>query len=92
MVLASWMILPGTDDAIHIGLGLLPDLLVLPHYQQERDDVVTTLRERVAADVTILALPACSGVMTSDDRLFSLGGQDCWRYDATGERTAVPRE
>lgn len=97
MVLASWMILPGQDDDVHPGLGLVPDVLVLPHFRMDVNGdgsvgAVTRVRRGLPDDVDVLGLPECSGVLYDGrDHPMGLGVADSWSCASDTGCTTVPR-
>lgn len=90
MVLASAMMLPDTDVQVQPGLGVVPDALVLPHYADSRRGMVDRLRELAGPDVTILGVPACSGVIIDDHGMRAAGGTPCWRFQADADDEQIP--
>lgn len=69
MVLGSWTVLPdrGGSDGVQVapGLGLVPDLLVVPHWNGGggRGDWLRAIGDQVPADVIVLGIPEESGVL-----------------------------
>lgn len=92
MVLAEWMLVPEAGNEIHPGLGLLDDLLVLPHFDEDRIDVPGTLRPRMADDVGVLGVPACAGALFDvGGAPVALGAANVWCYSIDGSRSALQR-
>lgn len=78
MVLCPWLVLPdrrgsrGMDVAE--GLGVVPDLLVVPHWSgASHGDWLQAVRDRVPEDVQVLGLPEESGVVIDGDVLTAVG-------------------
>lgn len=90
MVLTSAMMLPDTEIQVQPGLGVVADALVLPHYVDGRRGMVDQLHALAGADVTILGLPACSGVIIDDDGMRAVGGEPCWRFRAGADGEQIP--
>jgi cyanophycinase-like exopeptidase len=90
MVLGSLMLLPGDDMHVHTALGAVPDVLVLPHFAEPRSDIVEQVSAKIADDVTILGIPACSGVLYGDDGPVAYGADACWRFAAGNAPATVP--
>jgi cyanophycinase-like exopeptidase len=90
MVLAATMLVPGSDMQVHPGLGAVPDVLVLPHYGEPRSAVVDRVLAKVDEAMTVLGIPACSGVLYDDGEPLTLGGADCWRFVAGREPAIIP--
>lgn len=91
MVLTSAMMLPDTEVQVQPGLGVVTDALVLPHYVDGRRGMVDQLHGLAGADVTILGLPACSGIIIDDDGVRAVGGEPSWRFRAGADDEQVPR-
>lgn len=90
MVLGTMMLVPGNDMKVRPGLGAVPDVLVLPHYGEPRSATVEQVAAQVDETVTILGIPACSGVLYGDGRPLAVGPDDCWRFAAGSEPTVIP--
>lgn len=90
MVLASVMMLPGTHLQVQSGLGMVRNALVLPHYVDGRRDMVDRLHALAGRDVTILALPVCSGIIIDDEGMRAAGGKRCWRFRADADDEQIP--
>lgn len=77
MVLAEWTVLPDRrkptgDVAVARGLGLVPGLLVVPHWRGASCWLDAAGRQ-VPAGVQVLGLPEQSGVLVEDGRLTAVG-------------------
>jgi cyanophycinase len=90
MVLGEAMVVPGDDMQVYPGLAVVPGVLVLPHFGEPRTDVVGEVSAQVGADIAILGIPACCGVLPTDGELVALGALDSWRFTATGEPSVIP--
>jgi cyanophycinase-like exopeptidase len=90
MVLGEVMVLPGDDMQVHPGLAIVPGVLVLPHYEEPRADVVDRVSAQVATDVSILGIPACCGVLRTNGDMVALGALDSWRFTTDGEPSVIP--
>jgi hypothetical protein len=75
---------------VHPGLGAVPDVLVLPHYGEPRSAVVDRVLAKVDEAMTVLGIPACSGVLYDDGEPLALGDEDCWRFVAGREPAIIP--
>ncbi len=73
MVLGSATVLPDRRMSIVAGLGLLPDLLVVPHWDGGAADWLTAIEAGVPAQVRVLGLPEESGVVISGGVLTAVG-------------------
>lgn len=77
MVLGSWTVLPdrGGSAGVQVapGLGLVPDVLVVPHWSGARADWLRAVEAEVPADVTVLGIPEESGVLVADGGLTAVG-------------------
>lgn len=77
MVLGGWTVLPDQRSAgrprVDRGLGVVPDLLVLPHWSGERADWLDAVEAVVPPDVTVLGIPEQSGVLVEDGTLLAVG-------------------
>lgn len=87
MVLAAWTVLPEERGPRGVrvvpGLGLVPGIAVVPHYQAAAGPSPSTrprwteaVRAQAGADVAVLALPECSGVLVDDRGWTALGAAD----------------
>lgn len=90
MVLGELMLVPGTDMQVHTGLGAVPDVLVLPHYSEERRSVVDEVTAQINGWVSVLGIPACSGVLYGHDGPLAFGADACWRFSADSEPATIP--
>lgn len=91
MVLASMMMVPGTELEVHPGLDVVPDALVLPHYVDDRRDLVDELLEHTGDSVAILGVPVHSAVLVGHDGLRAVGKEPCWRFTAGAGDEQLPR-
>lgn len=77
MVLGSWTVLPdrGGSAGVQVapGLGLVPDVLVVPHWSGARADWLRAVEAEVPAEVTVLGIPEESGVLVDDGALTAVG-------------------
>lgn len=79
MVLCPWTVLPDqrTRGALAVvpGLGLVPDLLVIPHWSggSSRGDWLRAVETAVPAGTVVLGLPEESGVLVSGSVLTAVG-------------------
>jgi len=80
MVLCDWTVLPdrpGPVDgpAVVPGLGLVPDLLVLPHWSgpRGREPWLRAVAATVPPEVRVVGLPEQSGVLVDADGLTAVG-------------------
>ena len=79
MVLCEWTVLPdrrgARGTAVERGLGLVPDLLVVPHWSggSSRGDWLRAVEDTVPSGVRILGLPEQSGVLVEGGRLTAVG-------------------
>lgn len=93
MLVGEHMLVPGRDMHVRRGLGLVPDVLVLPHYGEWRRPVLDRLFEQVGGIATILGLPSCCGVLFDDGGdtgPVALGEQTSWRITAGGDPVPIP--
>lgn len=73
MVLCARMLLPERGLTVADGLGLVPDLLVLPHYDPTRESWRVAGLRAAGSDVSVLGLPECSGVVVDGGDLYAVG-------------------
>ena len=75
MVLCGWTVLPDrAGPAVERGLGVVPDVLVLPHWSGSgRDDWLRAVEAAVPAQVEVLGVPEQSGVLV-EGRTFTAVG------------------
>jgi cyanophycinase-like exopeptidase len=79
MVLCPWTVLPDRRDggglAVVPGLGLVADLLVVPHWSggSSRGDWLRSIDAGAPASTTVLGIPEESGVLVEDDVLTAVG-------------------
>lgn len=75
MVVCGWTVLPDRGRLLVApGLGLLPRLLVVPHWTGSgRPDWLAEIEATVPADVQVLGLAEQSGVLVRDDDLVAVG-------------------
>jgi cyanophycinase-like exopeptidase len=79
MVLCSWTVLPDrrTGGALGVepGLGLVGDLLVVPHWSggSSRGDWLRSIEAAVPASTTVLGIPEESGILVERDVLTAVG-------------------
>lgn len=73
MVLGAWTVLPEAGPRVVAGLGLVPDVLVVPHWSGPRADWLRAVDEGVPADTLVLGIPEESGVLVGERGLEALG-------------------
>ena len=79
MVLGSWMVLPDrrgpTGMAVAAGLGVVPGVLVVPHWSggSSRADWLRAVRDGTPADLVVLGLAEESGVLVEEGVLTAVG-------------------
>lgn len=75
MVLCGWTVLPDRGPAVAPGLGLVPGLLVLPHWSGDagRGDWLRSIEQTVPDDVQVLGIPEQSGVLVEEGGLTAVG-------------------
>lgn len=79
MVLCPWTVLPDRRDrgalAVEAGLGLVGDLLVVPHWSggSSRGDWLRSIESAVPESTTVLGIPEESGVLVEGDVLTAVG-------------------
>ena len=78
MVLGGWTVLPDRRSTggpvVERGLGVLEDLLVVPHWSgRGRDDWLSAVDAVASTDVTVLGIPEQSGVLVEDGTLTAVG-------------------
>ena len=79
MVLCPWTVLPdrrsGGSLAVEPGLGLVGDLLVVPHWGggSSRGDWLRSIETAVPSTTTVLGIPEESGVLVEGDVLTAVG-------------------
>jgi cyanophycinase-like exopeptidase len=79
MVLCPWTVLPdrrsGGSMAVERGLGLVGDVLVIPHWSggSSRGDWLRAVDATVPAGTTVLGIPEASGIVVEGDVLTAVG-------------------
>jgi cyanophycinase-like exopeptidase len=79
MVLCPWTVLPdrrsGGALAVEQGLGLVGDLLVVPHWSggSSRGDWLRSIEVAVPTSTTVLGIPEESGIVVEGDTLTAVG-------------------
>ena len=79
MVLCPWTVLPdqrtGGSLAVEPGLGLVGDLLVVPHWSggSSRGDWLRSIEAAVPATTTVLGIPEESGILVEGEVLTAVG-------------------
>ncbi|MDT7537749.1 MAG: Peptidase family [Actinomycetota bacterium] len=79
MVLCPWTVLPdqrsGGSLAVEPGLGLVGDLLVVPHWSggSSRGDWLRSIEAVIPTTTTVLGIPEESGVLVDGDVLTAVG-------------------
>jgi cyanophycinase len=78
MVLGGWTVLPerrpgGVPEVVR-GLGVVPDVVVVPHWSGSgRTDWLRAITAAVPDEVVVLGVPEQSGVLMQNGRLASVG-------------------
>jgi peptidase E len=77
MVVCEWTVLPQWRGAHRVarGLGLVPGLLAIPHYDGARTAWVKAARAHVPDEIDLLGIPECSGVYVDADALRATGAE-----------------
>lgn len=73
MVLGEWTVLPDRGLRVVRGLGLVPGVLVVPHWSGARDDWLGAVTAGVPDDVVVLGLAEESGVLVDADGHTAVG-------------------
>lgn len=73
MVLCDWTVLPGQDLQVVPGLGLVPDVVVVPHWTGGSEDWLSAIETSVPAHVAVLGVPEESGVVAVDGTFTAVG-------------------
>lgn len=73
MVLCGWTVLPDRGMEVVPGLGLVPDMVVVPHWSGGRADWLRAIDVAVPSEVTVLGLPEESGVVVGEGRVSAVG-------------------
>lgn len=85
MVLGGWTVLPDRGMRVVRGLGVVPDVLVVPHWSGGRSDWLGAVEREVPADVEVLGIPEQSGVLVEDGVLTAVGSAPTARLRSGGE-------
>lgn len=72
MVLGSWTLVPDDGFRVAPGLGLVPGVVVVPHWDGPRADWLKTLDAEVDKAL-VLGIPEESGILSEEGRLTALG-------------------
>ncbi len=73
MVLGGWTVLPERGPVVQPGLGVLPEVLVVPHWSGGREDWLRAVDRAVPADTVVLGLPEESGVLVQGSTWTAVG-------------------
>lgn len=75
MVLCGWTVLPDhPGPAVQRGLGVVPDVLVLPHWSGDaRADWLRAVEAAVPPEVEVLGIPEQSGVLVEGPAFTAVG-------------------
>ncbi len=73
MVLGGWTVLPERGPVVRPGLGVVPDILVVPHWSGGRGDWLRAIDAAVPADTVVLGLPEESGVLVERSTWTAVG-------------------
>lgn len=74
MVVCAWTVLPDRPGMpVAPGLGLVPDVLVVPHWSGQREDWLLAVHEGVPETTLVLGVPEESGVLVRGSSLTALG-------------------
>ena len=77
MVLGGWTVLPDRRGAagpvVERGLGVVDDVLVVPHWSGGRSDWLAAVEAVVPPEVSVLGIPEQSGVLVEDGALTAVG-------------------
>ena len=84
MVLCRWMVQPGRPMEVVPGVGLVEDLVVLPHYSGGHDDWVAAVRGSLGDGVDLIGIPECSGVLLDGEALVAVGAEATTLITAEG--------
>lgn len=68
MLLGAWTVLPEEGPRLDTALGLVPDVVVVPHWRGPREEWLAVIDRG-----TVLGLPEESGVMVDSEGLLGLG-------------------
>jgi cyanophycinase-like exopeptidase len=72
MVLGAWTVLPERGPRVVPGLGLVPGVLVVPHWSGPRGDWLQAVDAAVPDDTVVLGIPEESGVLVREGRFEAL--------------------
>ncbi len=86
MVLGGWTVLPERGPQVAAGLGVVPQVLVVPHWSGGRGDWLRAVEAVVPAGTAVLGIPEESGVVVRDG--LAHRGRD--RRDPLAARTPRP--
>ena len=94
MVLGAVMRRPSSGSPVSPALGIIPDVMVLPHHERSDPQAVTAqLSSRETVGLTVLGIDGGSGVMLDPEGATALGAGNVtvyqagsWRRYAGGER------
>ena len=100
MVLGGWTVLPDARPGGPRGPGLVPDVLVVPHWSGGRGDWLRAVDAGTPADTVVLGIPEESGMLVEDGTWTAVGqsptrlvrppaGTTTGRDLAVGERTTA---
>ncbi len=86
MVLCPWVVLPdrrgpaGLGIARGLGVGVVADLLVIPHWSggSSRADWLRAIKEGVPDEVQVVGIPEESGLLVEGGQLTAVGLQPTW--------------
>ena len=73
MVLGAWTVLPEGGARIGAGLGLVPGVLVVPHWSGPRGDWLRAVDAGTPPDTVVLGIPEESGVLVRAGTMTAVG-------------------
>ena len=73
MVLGGWTVLPEGRARIEPALGLVPGVLVVPHWSGPRGDWLRAVDAGTPAQTLVLGIPEESGIVVAAGRLTAVG-------------------
>lgn len=73
MVLCEWTVLPDRGMQVVAGLGVVPNTVVLAHWNGGRADWLRAIDAAVPPEATVLGLPEESGVVVHGGELLAVG-------------------
>jgi len=92
MVVCDWVALPPAWTPAKVGLGLVHDAVVLPHYTRARQHAAEAMARALPAGIAVLGIPEQSGLLGADRAWTVVGPGPVTVFTAKQVRVGLPGE